>query len=719
MSADLFWPLLVLGVAAVLGLARWRHVATRRRVEKRFQDFQERVINLRQRVEAVKDRHKLLPGSSTDLQAPMAGATLALYKQVEDETRRLGDDWLRRMDVWDKVQVLVRSPAWFRVGHFKESERQLDELGTFDAVEQACTTCVTHLDRIEQGHQQARARLKEAEDKAGRASAPIDAVRNLGLPTAPYEAELQRCAGLTEKGRQLLAADPVGAQETLADAVSKLDALGGRIEDIIKLWRRAPTVLAEVDRVGRLVSDRRAGGLLLTEPDGNPDPLLERGHSRHGDALEAIRRGDPEAAASQLDQSAAQVKEAEALVVRQAEARALCARELPARRAEMDRLRPATGDARSKHAELERGFAASSWQAVAGHCSRADDLQRTATDVLHEADTAAASSVQHYFRAAALLAQVRKQQEQAQELLREVGRCLDKLTQLRRECLQRRQEVQNQALQAQRYFTAQQPMIRQSTRSQFDAAEARSRQAAAVMDGMRPDWPAAQQHLEEVGKAYAAALKAAEEDVQLHQQLTAKLADAERDAERVGNFLARHMADRPQANQLYRTAADALLAVRRDLGGRQTDWSQLLKRVDEAAANLTKADQLAREDLRLSDRADAEIEEAERQLRRARDFSQRGISAHAAPAEGLLAQARQRRDAQAYEEAISRATAAQQAARQAHDEAANRARQEELRLEQERQRLESPNSFQPQRNLFLDGPIRGTDAENAPPTEIA
>src|SRR5262249_40885499 len=156
-----------------------------------------------------------------------------------------------------------------------------------------------------------------------------------------------------------------------------------------------------------------------------------------------------------------------------------------------------------------------------------------------------------------------------------------------------------------------------------------------------------------------------EEDVRCHQQLTVKLGDANREAARIDQFLRQHWADRAPSNNTFRSAMENLERVRQEVTGRNADWGQLLRRVEEAANDLKKAEHLAREDLKLADRAEAEVAEAEREVQRAQSFYQLNISADAGRADSRLAQARQHLSNQAYEQAIEEAKAAQQAARTA------------------------------------------------------
>lgn len=673
-------------VALFFGLAWLRHTVTRRRVTARFDQFKEHVIQLRQQVESLKERHQLLPVGNKEFSTPMAGTTLALYQQLQQDFDQLLDDWRRRMELWDRVEQLIASEKPLGAGRLHEAERHLDKLGSFDDVDKACRTCVAQLDRLEHGHERAKALIAQAAETTGRLRQQLESVRALELPTAPYEAELERCGGGVEQGRGALPADPLGAVAALESATEKMTALGDWMQDIVRLVGQARKAHDELEEVTRQAASRRAGGLLLTEPEGNPDPVVAQGHAEHAGALEALRGADAKAAGKHVKQAFALAKQAGEVIERQAAAGALCAKEVPARRADAQRLRQEEAEAEGQRHELERDFAPESWRAVADNLPRARDLQKTSEAHLQEAAEASAASVQHYFRAAGLLEQVRHQQDEAHGLLRAVGQSLQQLTALRQECQRQRQDVSDLARKAQSFLGAHHGVVRQGARSRFDAAEEQWRQVRGQMEGARPNWPAVRQHQEEAQKGYAAALKEAEEDVRCHQQLMTKLGDVGREAERVGLFLRQHYQSRAPAGQCQRSAVDALERVRRESSGRAADWADLLRQVEEAAKSLGKAEQLAKEDVRLAERAESGIAEAERELERAHGHSTLGIQANANRATDLLTQARRRLAGQEYEQAVEQATAAQQAARQAHDEAVRRAQQEQQRLDHERQR---------------------------------
>jgi hypothetical protein len=684
----------LLGAGLVFGLISLRHRLTRRRVAARFDEFKEHVIQFRERVEAVKERHKLLPVSGKDFQQPMAGETLTLYNQIQNDVGRLWDDWLRRMDLWDRVQLLIQAERFPRVSRLKEANRLLDQLGSFDDVERACQGCDNHLDQLEQGHKQAEALLRQAEEKPGQLRQALEAVQRLSLPTAPYETELATCAALTQQARPLLQADPIGAQGILNQCLHRLADLEQCLKEIVRLFHQAQEAHNTLDQVTRMTTERRSHGLLLTEPEGNPDPLLDQGRTQHRLLLQALERGEAKAAADHLQQALTLAEQAKSVIERQAAAREQCAREITARRAEAQRLQQATATAQTQRSELERSFAPESWQAVAENMTRAQELQATADGLLQEALSASAETVQHYFRACGLLERVQQQQEQARTALGEIGRCLQKLTELRQECLRRRQELLDLARKVQEFFALHALVVGPSARSRLDAAEDRWRPARSQMESLRPHWSVMQQQMEEAHKEFTAALQAAEEDVRCHQRFTVHLNETSREAERVGQFLQTHREPRRQAHEHYRSATEALERVRRESAGKAADWTLLLQQVEKAAGALKKAEELAQQDQQLVARAAAEIDAAEREMAQARGAFSLGISADVMNAEGSLEQARRQLAEQAYEQALDQAGGARQTAHQAYAAAMHRAQQEQQRLAQERQPLEAAAAIQ-------------------------
>lgn len=692
----------------VFGIQWLRYVLTRRSAVQQFESFKGRVMRLREGVEALKERHKLLTVADKDYSEPMTGQTLKVYEQVQADSGRLWDGWLLKMEVWDRAQGLIQSARFLQVRSVAEARRLLAGIGSLDEVEQLYQACVGHMDRLEQAHEQAQADLKSVENTTAGVRQQLEEVRRAPLPTAPFEPELASCGTLTEEARAILRNDPLGAQATLGQARQRLTALGGWMERTLAQLRRAPQVRERLEESASRVADARARGLRLTEPGGNPDPLLAQGRAHHEDAVAVLQRAEDVAAAKLLDQAQALADEARTLIDRQAAARARCQEQLPARRAEAHRLRTAAGEARRQREELERAFAADSWRNVADHVARAEGLLHAVEPLLDQAATAAADSTQHYFRAVALLEQAEKQQHEADGLVRAVGDCLHQLTRLRQECQASRQELDSLALRIQRFIDTNDVSVRPPARDRLRQAEERRRSAGREMALPRPHWPMVRQQLDAAQGELAAASQEAEADVRSHQELLTRLEAAWREVRRVGELLERHREDRPRANQRYRDACDRLDRLARESRVSRADWTLLQRQVQESVGELAEAERLAREDIQLAQQAAAEIAEAEREVARARDYRWQSITADVTPAERTLAEARHLLDTQAYEQALDRAGAARRAARSAHDEAVARAGQEQRRQEEERRRLES---------LATPGELPGGSAAPTPPME--
>src|SRR5262249_14119997 len=151
-------------------------------------------------------------------------------------------------------------------------------------------------------------------------------------------------------------------------------------------------------------------------------------------------------------QAFALAKQAGEVIERQAAAGALCAKEVPAPRADAQRLGQEEGAAEGQRRGLERDFAPEAWRTVADNLPPARAMQQTSEALLQEAGEASATSVQHYFRAAGLLEQVQSQQKEAHGLLGGVAQCLQQLTALRQECQRQRQDVSDLARNVQTFL---------------------------------------------------------------------------------------------------------------------------------------------------------------------------------------------------------------------------------------------------------------------------
>lgn len=534
--ADLGLPHLlggvVLVVVLILGIARFRNVRARRRIATDFDSFKERVIGLREQVESLSARHAKVPQGESYRES-MVGSTRAVYEQLQGEFGRLNEVWRQRMELWEKVSSLVVSEGPLGAGRLNEAGRLLKTLGAFEEVDAACQSCVKQLDRLEGGHAEAARRFTQTAEAATSLRPQIASVGNLGLPTTPYEEELDRSVAIAEQARPMQSSDPIGACDALILAEDKMTALRTLLGEVTRLHQQYQDAGRERERVVEEVATRRAGGLRLCETDGNPDPCLERAETARADALASLQAANTCEAESFLAAASGETRQAKEIMERQAAAQAQCQRDLPARRAAAQQLAHSLEEARTQRAELERNFAPESWRGLGDVIPRAQELMASAATLQEEAAAAAADHRQHYFRALDLLNQVKNQHGAILDIYRILGDTLRHLNDLRRECTRRANEIGEHARQVDGLFSTHARAVRARSRARRETAGDFWNRARREMQEGRPDWRAIESHLEETRRGLHDAENLAREDIRLSDRAVAALADSERELDRV------------------------------------------------------------------------------------------------------------------------------------------------------------------------------------------
>ncbi len=223
-------------------------------------------------------------------------------------------------------------------------------------------------------------------------------------------------------------------------------------------------------------------------------------------------------------------------------------------------------------------------------------------------------------------------------------------------------------------------------RGSLASAEKSRQQLQSLLNQSLPDWPQIRQVLARALEEYAIAQNQAETDVRLYQELSSTFDRVRQDASRVGAFLAGHEEDRLAANQHYQAAENALIQVQSEIAGSSGEWARWLEQIRGAAADLAHAERLAQEDIRLARQAEAEIQEAERTIRKARAYFSMGVTLNTLGAEDQMSQAEQLYRSQNYEQAIRTAGAAIQQVREAHTVAVQQAHWRQMQVDAERRR---------------------------------
>jgi hypothetical protein len=677
-------------VAAILGLVWMAHRRARGQLDHRIKEIRSRATDVMDHLDALKERLKLLPATDPDFRIPMAGETLALYDRVQGAVGRLWDRWLQVMDTLERAQKValgITSP--FKKKALNDAEAMLEQKGAFEEIDAGAQECAADMDRLNQAHEAARSALEAVAGSKPKIDAQVESIGKLGLPIAPYQSEATAIGAETDRARELIPADPIGARSLLEALRARGEGFIGRAERVAGLVQEARNVASALEGLRRQAAEHRSKGLRLDEDGGNPDPSLAQADQAHAAAVSDLRGGDPDAAAKELDTARSMVDRAKGTIEQVRAAREYCRREQPERERATGRLRAALPQAEADHRRLEHEFAATSWESAARYLDQVRASLPTFDRLAADAAASATDESQKYLAGARMLRQLAQQQQAALRLMSGLGEQLNALSAVRDECRRRRGELEALGRRVEGYFRQYDPRIGRMAREQLEEATRGREQVTAGFDDPRPDWPAVRQALAQAMEGYAIAQSQAEADVRSHQQAADEYGRARGELERVANLLAGRREDRVAANRRFRAAAEVLDQVGLDLGEPNGEWAAIIERIRGAVADLQQAERLAREDIRLAGQAQSELDEAARAIEQARQSFAMGAGVDTSDAEAALDRAGQLLQAQEYERAIECAGQARQAARRAYQESIRQSAWRQQQQDADRRRWEA------------------------------
>lgn len=594
---------LALGLASLIVLVfavlRLVHGHWKGKVSRHLAEYKQQVVSLSDRLDALKERHKMLPFTDADYKEPMAGETLAVYNAAQTALNEYREKWLGLMDVWQRAQALLGDETPFGNKKSQEVGKILAEARVPNELAGIEEQCARPLDQLEEAHEQSAENLSAAQQARDEAAEQIKRVQEAALPTESYQAAMRACDELLSQGGGIRIADPLGASSIWKQARDRASSLVAQIQAILEQLAQSQAAQEKLDDVTSTCTQRRAQGMLLTEPEGNPDPSLQVARDRLSAVRAALELGDVASAAQSLSQAVTAIDRAAAVIERQVEARTFCEAQVVARQAESRKLQSLCAEARGQTGELESQFAPQSFSAVASNGRQAQDQLAALEPHIAEAGKLCLAETQHYFRAAALLQAVAQQQQACAGLLALIGGRLQELRQLRSTC-------------------------------------------------------------------------------------QAQVAQVRGESDRVGQMLRANSADRPQSNQRFLAATQAVQQVASEMEASRPDWPTLAGRLQQARSDLQDAEKMAQEDIRLQQQATSELAIAEREIRRMASFYQDGISVNASSAEATLARARQELVTQNYEQSVQFAHSANQQALSAYNDAVRQVQVKQERQERER-----------------------------------
>jgi hypothetical protein len=247
------WPLAIMAILVLLGLVALTLLYNRKRrlqnsVEEQFKDFRDKAVALMDQLDGLRRRHETLPSTDPDFTEPMAGATLALYNAVEADLNSLWERWLKIMELWDRAQKLVRSGSVLAVGQAEEARRLLN-LGDIDELLRQSGSCKDRLDRLNEGHEQAREALVSGRGQLAELRKSIDQGTGILLPSDSHGQQIVRAESTLARAEGMLAADPIGAEDLITRvrrSLTNLDRQPGREPDRSRRPRPSYSVLDEL-----------------------------------------------------------------------------------------------------------------------------------------------------------------------------------------------------------------------------------------------------------------------------------------------------------------------------------------------------------------------------------------------------------------------------------------------------------------------------------------
>jgi hypothetical protein len=708
LAAGIVVLVLVLSGAVLVWLA---HRQSRNRTNRRIKEFRAKSVEVMDRLDALKERLKLLPKEDADFREPISGETLALYNAVQSKLGALWDRWLEIMEALDKAQKLAGATVSpLDQKKLQEAEALLDPKESFGAIETQAQTCASDMDRLNQAHESARDSLAANSASQSKLAAQLEAAQKLDLPAAPYAEELKAVQTGSTLAKASMIADPIGTRTALLGLTARIEKLRLRVERVVTLRADAQRAAEAIESVKRQVAGERAQGLALAEEGGNPDHFLGRAAQFLGESLTALNAGDPDVAGQKLDAARAQTEQGKSTIVEVQKAKSYCLLQQAGRVRETERLRAAMPEAESYQSQLEREFAPGSWQAVARNLAQARTMLASFDRLATDAAAVAASSSQRYLEGARTLEQLAQQQQIVLRLMSGLGEQVNALAAVRDGCKKTRSGLDARFRGVEDYLRQNAAVIGDLPRNSFTAAAQIRDETLPRFGDDRPDWPSIGQGLTRAIEELAIAQSQAETDVRAQEQLQGEFLRARQAAEKVFALLAGHQEDRPAANQHYQAADEALARVGIDLKAPRGESARMLDQVRGAAADLETARRMAEEDIRLAAQAQSELTEATRAIRKAKAFFSLGVTVETSAAEAELEQASRLLQIREYEQAIAHAGAAMGAIRLAHNSAVQQAEWRQMQQDAQMRRANIGYGTQPGGGVSFGTIAAGTAA---------
>ena len=408
-------PFSVLGLGALGALGAFlyqqsRHDSRVAEARQKLATFKKEVVALSDLLDAQQERHRLLPHTDPDFKTPMQGQTRSAYDAVQGAIRRYRERWLGLMDVWEKAQERVDSEWFLGTAAADECIRLLDSADARPPLADVAGECRAPLDVLEQAHETSRALADELDAGVAAATARIEQLSTRGRSGAPFQAATAAASRSLALARHDLESDPVEARGRLEGALTELETLGSRLDAFEAADDRRLKAAAAADDAEQKIRAKRAEGWLLAEPGADPMVHVAKAREHLGLAAQLLDAGETAGAVAHLEHAERHTAEAIAILESIVAAKAKIDDLLPGC---VTRLEALVGRRAATVRALEHladAYAESSWSDLADNVAKADEGIERIRQMIAEAQEAAATPRQHYFKALALLEETVRQE---------------------------------------------------------------------------------------------------------------------------------------------------------------------------------------------------------------------------------------------------------------------------------------------------------------------
>ena len=596
------------GTAMVIGLLtllilRWLHLRVRHTLQAQMQVYRQHVVQLSDDIDALCERHRMLPFTDKDYKEPILGETLSMYEGIQTSLEQLRQRWLELMDVWDKVDTLSRNEHYFGRSRLREAAAMLQQVPVNEVESTLNHQCVKALDRLEDAHEQVVRLDMSLTESLQRVQQQLAQLQSLQLSVAPYQSSLDKVAEQRASAARIVVPDPIGSQSIQTAAGELLRSVGQLTERILQHRRGIDELSQNLAKTSDWLKSLRIGGMKFCEDNSDPSPLFPTIQHHCDECLKLLNLGEAETAAEHLKQGFSLAAQAQAAIQMQVDSKEFCHREIPVRTTDQRQL-----DAQLKSLEpvlqvLETDFAAASWSHVANLRSSVSDAVLHGSTVLSDATVAGSETVQHYQKAAEALRQLKQLQDETTILIASGAQRLQQLRQLQSETTAELNQLQQERSRVAALLQSS-GADRAAANRRFQDAETALQEQIQTAARSRADWPQIAESLTSVRREFSTAEQMAREDIRLAEQAAQVILNAQRELR--------------QAESFYRAGFKAnVIAVSRQLQeAQQVLNGQQYERAIELANSVISA---SRQELRKAQSAADAAEQRREQERRDRD----------------------------------------------------------------------------------------------------